>query len=544
VGEDTSPFYGITLYNEHMSKSSKRNKKKAAAKKRYNSSLKQHKQQGRTLSPPFMTIPNVKLTYWLKDDLPDMLWLVFLCSKYGDRGMVIARKVFDTVEQLLKEHFGDLDKVPKDIWVLGRLSSFDGMPQVLRPKLVERLKLLGIYGVAFPREFSVALSRYDNPPAQWLWGRPVPPKGHSAQEIKDAEALLRKAIDDAWSGRNQISTWAKMGVTSAMFSSGRVKITAAIADELAELLPKYPSGLTEDDRKRAESQMRAMYQGVGINGAGSSVAWAKQFWRANWRLYECETDAKIQEEMTKEERKELDEYRADIASRLEKLRQHFFKAAENDPDLYDPTRYEVLTGIVSRMLRAVSVVAHTPTMWSAEHGSGLIRGLVEARIIMAWLLQQDNPELFVKFQEFGRGHLKLLKLHLEEYIDKQQTPNPDLKAYVEALDQEVNQDISEEFQNIQAGGNFAGNTDTRKMADAVGLGDDYRFIFAPASSRFHGEWSAIEQFGLERCMNPLHRGHRVARKDPDIVVGPQLIELALDQLEDLIQRYEGSIGEM
>jgi hypothetical protein len=75
------------------------------------------------------------------------------------------------------------------------------------------------------------------------------------------------------------------------------------------------------------------------------------------------------------------------------------------------------------------------------------------------------------------------------------------------------------------------------MADTIGLGDDYRFIFAPASSSFHGEWSAVEQFALERCMNPLHRGHRIPRKDNAVAMGPQLIELALDQIEDLVSRY-------
>jgi hypothetical protein len=522
-----------------MSKNSKR-KRKAAHKKRYNSSLKHHKKQGRTLSPPFMTIPNLKLTYWLKDDLPDMLWLTFLCSKYGDRGMVMARKVFDIVEQLLKELYGDLEKVPKDIWVLGRLSSFDGIPEELRPKLVQRLKLLGIYDTVFPKQLSVALSRYDSSPAKWLWGYPVPPKGHSQSELNEAETLLRKTVSDAWSGGNEVSTWAKMAVTSAMFSSGRVKITAAIADELADLLPKYPNGLTEDQRKSAESRMRAMYQGLRMNMPQGSVSedWAKQFWRTNWRLYSCETNTEPGK-MTKAEREAFDKYQTHISKRLEELRKRFFEAADVDPDIYDPTRYEVLTGIVSRMVRAVSIATNTPTMWSTEHGAGLIRGLVEARIVFAWLLQQADPTLFKKFQDYGRGHLKLLKLQLEEYMDKQTTPNPDLEAYIAELDQEVNEDISEEFQEIQAGGNFAGSTDTRKMAGAVGLGNDYRFIFAPASSSFHGEWTAVEQFALEKCRNPLHKGHRVPRRDAAVAMGPQLIELALDQLEDLIDRYVG-----
>ncbi len=491
-----------------------------------------------------MTIPNLKLSYWLKDDLPDMLWLVFLCSEYGDRGMVMARKVFDTVEQLFKEKYGDLENVPKDIWVFGRISSFDGIPEDLRPKLVERLKLLGIYDTVFPRQFGVAISRYDTPPAKWLWGYPVPPKGYSKEEFKKAEELLSKTIESSQSGSNKVSTYAKMAVTSAMFSSGRVKVTPAIGDELAELLPNYPNGLNEDQRKSAESRMRAMYQGLSMNShedrGDTSLDWAKQFWRTNWTLYDCMTNS-VPDRMTKEEHDALHKYRTRLAERLIKLQNNFYKASDTDPDLYDPIRYEVLTGIVSRMVRAVSIATNTPTMWSTEHGSGLIRGIVEARIVLAWLLIKDDQDLYKKYQNFGQGHLKLLKLQLEEYIDKQVKPNPDLEQYIKELDAEVNQDISEEFQEIQAGGNFAGSTDTRKMADAVGLGDDYRFIFAPASSSFHGEWSIIEQFALERCKNPLHRGHHLPRKDATVAMGPQLIKLALDQLEDLIDRYSKGI---
>lgn len=521
---------------------SKKKNKRTKSKKRHNSSLKQHKRDGKQLIPPFMTIPNTTLTYWLRDDLPDMLWLAMLCTKHKDVGMVMARKVFDMVERVLKEEYGDMDNVPKDIFVNGKLTSFDTLPDKLRPKVVSGLKLLGIYETVFPRTFAVALSRYNTvAPARWLWEYPEPAGGYQESELNTAEDLLKETIETAWSGHNQVSTWAKIATTSALFSAGRIKLTKEIADDWASLLPRYPNNLSEDERKRVESSMRAMYISTTMlskDSGSATLKWARQFWRANWKLYECET-GDTGETMTAGDQKTLLQFTKQLEKHVEQLSQEFYAvASDTDPDLYDPSRHEVLSGIVARMLRAVSAAVYNPHMWSMEHGSGVIRGLIEARIIFAWLVQKGDPNLYDKFKDYGRGHLKLLKLHLEEYQDKQSSPSPELAKLIENLGGLVNMDISEEFQNIRLDANFAGNTNTRKMAEEVGLEDDYRFIFAPASAAAHGEWSAVDQFALEVCTNPLHKGHRLPRRGNGVRLGPQLMEIALDQLDDLVSRYK------
>lgn len=519
-------------------------KKKKNKKKRYNTSLGQHKQQGKRLVPPMMFLPGMTLTYWLKDDFPNMLWLCMLCQRYEDRGMVIARKVFDAVERILEEEYGSMDDVPKDIFVNGMLTSFDTVPESLRSKIITELETMRAYDTAFPKDLSVALNRYENPPGRWIWegsGREAQP---SDEEKLKAQKLLAETTDACWSGRNECSTWAKMAVTSALFSSGRVKISAAIAQDWGQLLPKYPHGLTDDERKKAEASMRAMYQGIAHMPAGNNSdlqsKWAKEFWRSNWTLYECKLPTESEEASDMDDGV-LTKFAKHLEERFSALNERFFSAAETDPDLYEPVRYEVLTGIVSRARRAVSVAIGNPLLWSTEHGSGTVRTLVESRIVLAWLLHQDDSKLFTQFKDYGRGHLKLLKLHLEEFLDKQRSPDPDLKAHVAELDKAVNQDISEEFQDIRITPNFSDGISTRKMAQNVGLSDDYKFIFAPASSTFHGEWPAVDQFALVLCQNPLHRGHKIVRKDSGVVLGASLIEFALDQLEDLIGRYESGI---
>ena len=54
-----------------MAKKKARQKKKAA---RLTSSLRQHKQVGKSLIPPMLTIPGVTFQSWTNDRMPQMLW--------------------------------------------------------------------------------------------------------------------------------------------------------------------------------------------------------------------------------------------------------------------------------------------------------------------------------------------------------------------------------------------------------------------------------------------------------------------------------------
>ena len=213
-------------------------------------------------------------------------------------------------------------------------------------------------------------------------------------------------------------------------------------------------------------------------------------------------------------------------------------ADTTDPDIYDPDRYEVLTGLVARVLRYLSVYIGYPPLWTMEHGAPLLRAVVETRIIVGYLGHAESEtDLFRRFKAYGMGHLKLLKLHFEEYLAAEEDPPEDMIAYVDYLEALVNQDIMEEFQDINLGRNFAGK-DMRKIATEVGLERDYRLLFAPASSNVHGEWSVIDEYVLERCLNPLHMGHRIVRHDVSGPIGLTVVETVVEFASLLVDEYE------
>lgn len=75
------------------------------------------------------------------------------------------------------------------------------------------------------------------------------------------------------------------------------------------------------------------------------------------------------------------------------------------------------------------------------------------------------------------------------------------------------------------------------MAAEVGLEREYRLLFAPASSNVHGEWSVIDEYALERCRNPLHMRHRIARHDVGGPIGSMVVETVMGFVTLLVDEY-------
>lgn len=235
-------------------------------------------------------------------------------------------------------------------------------------------------------------------------------------------------------------------------------------------------------------------------------------------------------------------FRAEIQAVVDEVTTQFEQAQRGaDPDLYDPDRNEVITGITARHVRAVDAMVRYPALWTDEQGTFVMRNLVEGRIVLRWLLHKGEPALFTKFKDYGRGHLKLQVLHLREYRDKLGKDGESLDDYLAYLEGLLNRDTWEEMQDISLDGNFAG-VDTRRMALAVGMEDEYRLLFAPMSSDVHGEWASLDRRVMVPCENVLHRRHRIPNPDARPVIRTDLVGAALDHLQRLVDDYCTAVG--
>jgi hypothetical protein len=497
-----------------------------------------------------MTIPQMRLTPWLKDTLPNMLWVCSLIATNDERrGMLLASRTLDTIDDVLAE-MCPADELEKRPPIDGQLTTLNLVPETARGAILAKLQSVGLYSLAVPEEFAHALGMYPAAPGRWL----IEPWINEGLTIdrETAQRFLNNVLLESIHGQARVPTRAKAVVYARWCKAGRVRFAFEGADEIIELLVRYPDNLTKDELDHADAFIRASFLGLSKTfeqdaAPSPGKLWAQEFWRSNWHLYPCVNDDAVPG--VPSSRDEIANARALYVEDVQKLHEAFLATArQSDPDLFEPDRYEVLTGITLRALRLIHAGASTPILWSGEHGAPLLRSLIEALIVLRWLIKREDPELYTSFKEYGRGHLKLLKLHLEEYADSLDEPDEDLQDYLKYLDSEVNQDVGEEWQNISIQSNFAG-MNTREMAIEVGMEREYRLVFAPASSAAHGEWYSIDRYVLQRCRNLLHGGHRMPRATLTMPIGPQLIESSLSLAEDLVAAYtsamrSGNIGEV
>lgn len=475
---------------------------------------------------------------WARDRLPDYLWVA--AQLHGGKEQVLKTAVqLDLASAAITEYVTDM---PSD-WVFdGTLSSFEQLPESARTALLERLHASDAYEDFVPEGLAHTLAQYEDVPGGWL----TAPWTERGLEVTPsaAEDWLRPVIAAALDGQGTLATRSKALTLRQLMKAGRVQFGEGIG--LLELLPRYPFDTNDDETAKVESSLRAMFNAIAPIATSD---WPRAFWRSNWRLFECEWPT-IHDEETWETAAAasgdtahiLRDYLLDVQSRAQQLWDTYFETATTTPpDLYDPDRFEVLTGLVGRAVRYVLSFTQTPPMWTMEHGAPILRALLETEIVFRYLVHTEGEEpLYAKFKQYGVGKIKLLKLHIEEHIDSLESPPDELLQYRDYLEAVVNRDIYEEFQPVNLGGSFSG-VDTRRMSQTVGMESDYRFVFAPASSNVHGEWGVIDENVFTTCANPLHRYHRIVAKPSPTLIGSSFLESIMERATDLVERYNAEI---
>lgn len=529
--------------------------KNRSGRKRQTSSLNEHQRTKKTLTPPLRALTQpITDIMWARDQLPDLLWVCSMLGHHGERdGLNVIVETLAVLESYLPELEPDADGRTGGPFLTGALTTFDRVPEAVRRDAVAQLQDMQLYEDAFPWLFVRALSKYENAPGGWLlsgWEGP----GIPIVAADEPERFLRAAITPAMHGQSRTSTLAKFVVVSRYAKAGYLHFPHSMASQL-EAISRYPFRVTEDERKFVEPFIRSTYG--AITGPRSvpaepapSLDWAQMFWRSNWHLYRCETTtgaANSREDAAADgdgfdPAEDLRRFRSQLQAEVDDVTAQFANAhRQADPDLYAPDRNEVLTGITARHVRAVDAMIRYPSLWTDEQGTFVMRNLLEGRIVLRWLVHKADPALFTKFKDYGRGHLKLQVLHLREYRDKLGKDGESLDEYLEYLETLLNRDTWEEMQDISLDGNFAG-VDTRRMALAVGMEDEYRLLFAPMSSDVHGEWASLDRHIMVPCENVLHRRHRIPNPDKQPVIRTDLVAAALDHLRSLVDDYSEAVA--
>lgn len=369
-----------------------------------------------------------------------------------------------------------------------------------------------------------ALGSYPLMPAGWLAGQAEvrPP------ELADLELIREALLGVLKDGHREallkcLRTWST--VQAGTFRSDEKTI---------DILKNYPGD--SSTRSAADTTVRAMWgahKGAVLiddpNHFDEAIKWARVFWGANSMTSRCvrkresesEDDMEAQDdgsdvhEMSSAEQPPGDAAvatpvpvdGAHLRGLTMDLLSSFVEALETAPArLHDNERQEVISGLVARAGRDLIAVLTAPDLWCMEHGAHVVRMLVETKIYLHWMAQQD-PSIYREFQEYGAGKAKLYARISDE------VPAEARKAgFQEAIEEferlSHNHDVLD-HRVVDTRDTFAGGKSIRAMAEETGLLDFYRQAYSLASGVAHSEWWSIETHAMEPCLNVLHGLHLI-----------------------------------
>jgi hypothetical protein len=155
--------------------------------------------------------------------------------------------------------------------------------------------------------------------------------------------------------------------------------------------------------------------------------------------------------------------------------------------------------------------------------------LLEMRLTLRYLMQQDKQELWRTWRNYGIGQAKLTSLKLE---DSSSAPPQYLDEKILKLI--ANEDFWEEFVPIDIG--HWADSDLRKLSEKVGFKDLYDRYHGWTSGYSHAQWGPIRESVFILCLNPLHRAHRI----PKVQTPPLLPSVR----EDAIELFNSILSEL
>ena len=454
--------------------------------------LKSQRREGSKLKGPLAELsPKFELIDWLRDLLPEHLWLAALADKFGLGGMVSAYKDF---MDALDTHW------PHNFVALGLMSDFGLVPQAERAAFLQTNRKL--VDECFHGPIGRVMSLYPDGPATWLINHellesegPVDPFGELAH--------LRKLLVKLAPGKDRFAGRIRAIPLCRLFKHKKLFFAKSLP--VVDLLPKYPVDLTEEEQYHVESVARSTINMIIQQRAAQAdlQAWPRYFWNHNYDLLPCqpvERNVVAGEPVSVSDGKRLTDHLQEngTAARqyLEQVR------AKLRIDLYDPRRDEVLFGLFARLTRLYVLMAEDPFLWARDVSGIMLRSLADTAITFLYLAKAGTAEDFKQFVEYGEGQQKLLMLHLQDnYPQERSLDGLSSEQLASGID------MWPEMVEIELGS--WSKKDARRLAREAGMEDLYRLVFAPASGDLHGSWLSLKSSNLVRCAEPLHRWHRL-----------------------------------
>ena len=472
------PLHTAIRLGELRVSGKKRKSKSKKPRQTDHSTIDEHRRHGKTLTPPLVSLPEMKPVSWMNDRLPEMLWAALLVSHLPrPEALAVFRQVAEYVGQ-----FHDID-APYDITHTG-LSK-------LRPEILE--EILGIIVATDEcKEILRSLLLLRGLPARDNWEGAI----RQAPLANDWEALM-VAVAKTLYHQSQESTDCRWARLICALAAGRLKLPPELAKEYV-YYPDY------GNMRKVRPSIRATEMMLDMVG-DTDREWPRRFWS------QCLADTPCFPLQTT-----LTSAPVIVGTTPERSRQVYDLLIEHcnqtgTTTATDP-EHDTVFGVAFYCLSILQELLRIGASQSITARLAL-RTIVECLITLAYLAEKNDPELWKSYRVFGAGQAKLQYLKLEE-LDE-----PPTYVSVEVLKELANEDIWEEFLPIELGHWEKANL--RSLSIEANAKDDYDRFYAWTSAFAHGHWSSVRDAVYDSCGNPLHRLHRIpgksARALPDVV---------------------------
>jgi len=444
--------------------------------------LASYKQSKKVLTPPLATLPNIVLSSWMNDRMPEMLWAVLIRNKHpGDMGYAIFRDVL----RWLAENKGANE--------VGGVTHTDiaNFDQNLKENFISRIVDQAGTDALKPLLLLKELPSYDS------WKEAM--KSAKLEPEKDWD-ILAHSVSDVLFHQTQEATdirWVKL---MGALLGGKMQLPS----EMLNGFNHYPNRY---DQRKVRPSIRSTEMMIGMASKEEGAVanpWPNQFWRFAQKETVCipEIDTFSKDEITKKyDDIDNDKKYYDLPLRgvRDALIDHFF--ATSTSTAID-ARHEAVFGLA---LYAVDTFIENSILLTSSTTSGRVtaRIIFETYINLKYLLDQEKVGnlLWDTYRDYGVGQISLIERKYED--EGYESSMVDIKK----IDSIANEDKWSEYVPINIGNWDA--SDLRTISIKVGEKDLYDMYYPYTSGFIHASWGAVREVSMQTCFNPLHRLHRI-----------------------------------
>lgn len=450
-------------------------------KKKTESDLSDHKRHKKELKPPLLQIRNLSPSSWIDNRMPEMLWAVLVI---GNMDRYNALAFFRYVAKFVQNN-------PEcyDITITG-ISKFS---KDKRTKFIE-------YLLAWSNEINEVLRPmrlFPNLPSIAEWkvnlDKPI---------VEDDWKKLSQGVTKTFWHQSQEATDCRWIKVLSQILGGKLKFHREMSDTVRGVF-EYPN---YGDMRHIRPFIRATEIAPDVSKKNQSNKWAKDFWKQCFDDTNCIPEEAVSNKIKNRQKKlsqELEKKRKHYFDETVKVRNelinHFFETSKTSAI---DSRHEGAFGLALYGLTIFIEIIFYRVPLSIT-GRIALRSLVEIYINFTYLLKKEKsePRVWDDYRTYGVGQIKLIYLKLKEL--KKSVSSIELNE----LNYLVNEDKWVEFVPINLGHWDSANL--RKMSKEIGLKDVYDKFYNYTSGYIHATWGAIRESVYQRCVNPLHRFHKV-----------------------------------